>query len=298
MRWEDEHWRKLYTRETAAWASLEWQAQACVLLFIKTCEADGTICAPRGPSQVARLWRWPADIIEAGLEQLEQDGTITRNGGRYHMPNFAAAQAARTSARQRKAQERERAKGSQRGPIDGGAEREGDYKRVTRGHTASHGVTKERKIEREKERELTTAPARAPVIQRGAYRAAWHDVRLLLVELEKPLQRAVSWPVTEPPHFLEALRSMGGEKPLCEALRALQGSIISGHIPAERWHRRMFSPGSVEGWQALLDEHRTREQARAARDEVEMQRIEQANKPDTEPEYDDEAFSKIFEVVQ
>ena len=98
MRWEDEHWRKIDTRETAAWASLEWQAQACVLLFIKTCEADGTICAPRGPSQVARLWRWPADIIQAGLEQLEQDGTITRIGGRYHMPNFAAAQAARTSA--------------------------------------------------------------------------------------------------------------------------------------------------------------------------------------------------------
>jgi hypothetical protein len=298
MRWEDEHWRKLYTRETAAWASLEWQAQACVLLFIKTCEADGTICAPRGPAQVARLWRWPADIIEAGLEQLEQDGTIARIGGRYHMPNFAAAQAARTSARQRKAQERERARTHQPADIEEGQSRDVDYKGVTPGHTASHGVTKERKIDRKTDRELTTAPARAPVMQRGAYRAAWHDVRLLLVELEKPLTRAVSWPVTEPAHFLEALRSMGGEKPLCEALRALQESIISGHIPADRWHRRMFSPGSVDGWLALLDEHRTREQARAALQDAEMRRIEQAAKPDTEPDYDDEAFAKIFEVVQ
>ena len=298
MRWEDEHWRKLYTRETAAWASLDWQAQACVLLFIKTCEADGTICAPRGASQVARLWRWPPEIVSEGLEQLEQDGTIMRSGGRYSMPNFAAAQAARTSARQRKAHERERARGGNTAPIEGEPFRDAGHKAVTPRHTESHGVTKERKIDREKERELTTAPPRAPAIPRGAYRMAWHDVRLLLVELEKPLTRDISWPVTEPAHLLDALRSMGGAEPLCEALRALQAGIISGHIPADRWHRRMFSPGSVEGWQALLDEHRTRERARAALQDAEMQRIEEAAKPDTEPDYDETAFDKIFEVIQ
>ena len=88
------------------------------------------------------------------------------------------------------------------------------------------------------------------------------------MELQEPLRRDVSWPLTEPPYFLEAIRALGGEKPLSEALRSLQSSIISGHIPADRWHRRMFSPGSVDGWLALLDEHRTREQAREALSEV------------------------------
>ena len=98
------------------------------------------------------------------------------------------------------------------------------------------------------------------------------------MELQKPLHRDVSWPLTEPPYFLEAIRALGGEKPLSEALRSLQSSIVLGHIPADRWHRRMFSPGSVDGWLALLDEHRTREQAREAQERREIERMEQDNK--------------------
>ena len=290
MRWDQEGWRKLYTRDTATWAAMGYEGQACLLMYLRTCEPDGTIAGT--PAAIARFWRWPDAIVSAGLAELVALGTIRAIERGFELPKFAEAQQARTTSAERSRRKRaaDRAAGNGKAPHNAG----------TRGDAEGRaGTLRDDKIRQEKRREeKNTATPRAPVIQRGAYRAAWHDVRLLLVELEKPLQRAVSWPVTEPPHFLEALRSMGGEKPLCEALRALQGSIISGHIPAERWHRRMFSPGSVEGWQALLDEHRTREQARAARDEVEMQRIEQANKPDTEPEYDDEAFSKIFEVVQ
>ncbi len=279
MKWADEPWRKLYTRHTAAWACLSWEAQGCVLLFVKTCEADGTIRAS-GPEQMARFWGWPADVISRGLAQLDEDGTITRISGGYLMPNFAAAQAARTSARQRKVQERERQKAGQVRPIDDAGGRGDHYKHVTRGHTVSHGVTKEEKEEKER-RETPPATTVNPVIKRGAYRAAWPHIRALLMELQEPLHRDVSWPLTEPPYFLEAIRALGGEKPLSEALRSLQSSIISGHIPADRWHRRMFSPGSVDGWLALLDEHRTREQAREAQERREIERMEQDNKTNT-----------------
>ena len=147
MRWEDEPWRKLYTRDTAAWACLDWQAQAVVLMFIRTCEADGTIHAPRGAEQIARFWRgWPVDVVAAGLEQLEADGAIVRHGGAYCMPNFVDAQASRTSAKARKARERAQARG-----IEAAQSRDADCNAVTRGHTESHGVTKERKKERKKE---------------------------------------------------------------------------------------------------------------------------------------------------
>lgn len=290
MRWDQEGWRKLYTRDTATWAAMGYEGQSCLLMYLRTCEPDGTIAGT--PAAIARFWRWPEPVVCTGLAELVALGTIRETQRGFEWPKFAEAQQARTTSAERSRRKRaaDRAAGNGKAPHNAGTRRDAEGRA---------GTLRDDKIRQEKRREeKNTATPRAPVIQRGAYRAAWHDVRLLLVELEKPLSRAVSWPVTEPPHFLEALRSMGGEKPLCEALRALQGSIISGHIPAERWHRRMFSPGSVEGWQALLDEHRTREQARAARDEVEMQRIEQANKPDTEPEYDDAAFAKIFEVVQ
>lgn len=290
MRWDQEGWRKLYTRDTATWAAMGYEGQSCLLMYLRTCEPDGTIAGK--PENIARFWRWPEPVVCAGLAELVALGTIRETQRGFEWPKFVEAQQARTTSAERSRRKRaaDRAVGNSKAPHNDGTR--GDAE----GRAGTRGDDKTRQDKRREEK--NTATTRAPVIQRGAYRAAWHDVRLLLVELEKPLTRAVSWPVTEPAHFLEALRSMGGEKPLCEALRALQESIISGHIPADRWHRRMFSPGSVDGWQALLDEHRTREQARAALQDAEMRRIEQAAKPEIEPDYDDEAFAKIFEVVQ
>ena len=264
MRWEQEGWRKLYTRDTATWAAMGYEGQA------------------GKPAAIARFWRWPEPVVCIGLSELVALGTIRETERGFEWPKFAEAQQSRSTSAERSRRKRT----ADRSLESGNAPH-------------NEGTRRDDKTRQDKRREeKNTAPPRAPVIPRGAYRMAWHDVRLLLVELEKPLTRDISWPVTEPAHLLDALRSMGGAEPLCEALRALQAGIISGHIPADRWHRRMFSPGSVEGWQALLDEHRTRERARAALQDAEMQRIEETNKPDTEPDYDESAFDKIFEVIQ
>ena len=290
MRWEQEGWRKLYTRDTATWAAMGYEGQSCLMMYLRTCEPDGTIAGK--PAAIARFWRWPEPVVRIGLAELVALGTIRETERGFEWPKFAEAQQSRSTSAERSRRKRtaDRSLESGNAPHNEGTHRD------AKGREGTHRDDKTREEKRGEEK--NTAPPRAPAIPRGAYRMAWHDVRLLLVELEKPLTRDISWPVTEPAHLLDALRSMGGAEPLCEALRALQAGIISGHIPADRWHRRMFSPGSVEGWQALLDEHRTRERARAALQDAEMQRIEEAAKPDTEPDYDETAFDKIFEVIQ
>lgn len=299
MDWESENWRKLYTRETAAWACLDWQAQACLLMFIKTCEADGTIKAPRGPSQVARLWRgWPVEVVETGLQQLEEDGTVTRSGGVYAMPNFAAAQAARTSAKVRKARQREQ----ERAAIAALGQGAPAYKVVTRGHTTSQQVTAghERKKEREKEREkepTATATPQKPVNPRAAtYAGGWAKGRAVLQELTDDLDRRVSWPLTPPEGWWEGVTASGGVDALSEALRRVRDGIKNGTIEPDRWHGRMFYGRAWPALMLKLDEIDTqqaaRDRARKA-DEERWKKNEQNERPTLTGE-EFQAISRAF----
>ena len=217
MRWEQEGWRKLYTRDTATWAAMGYEGQSCLMMYLRTCEPDGTIAGK--PAAIARFWRWPEPVVRIGLAELVALGTIRETERGFEWPKFAEAQQSRSTSAERSRRKRtaDRSLESGNAPHNEGTHRD------AKGREGTHRDDKTREEKRREEK--NTAPPRAPAIPRGAYRMAWHDVRLLLVELEKPLTRDISWPVTEPAHLLDALRSMGGAEPLCEALRALQAGI-------------------------------------------------------------------------
>lgn len=119
MRWEDERYVRLYSRDTITWLSLTFEAQGLLALLLRKMDRAGLLrLGPRGVRGVAaaigHATRWP--VIEPALRELLVEGIFTVTGEgpdtSLVMPNFLEAQEARASdaARQRDRRERERDK--------------------------------------------------------------------------------------------------------------------------------------------------------------------------------------------
>lgn len=111
MRWEDERWVKLYTRDTGDWLLLSFEAQGLFRLLLTKVDGAGILHLGRaGRRAVAGIvghpHRW--DLIEPALEELIQDGCVVLQGERLIMPNYLEAQEAKTSDKEKKRRQRER----------------------------------------------------------------------------------------------------------------------------------------------------------------------------------------------
>lgn len=109
MDWSDERYVRLYTRDTATWNILEWQARCIMPLLLRKVDRAGIVDVGRhGPKGVVAAIRVPIEVVEPGLAQLLEEGVLVAGDGCYVFPNFLAAQDAVASQAQRKRDERER----------------------------------------------------------------------------------------------------------------------------------------------------------------------------------------------
>lgn len=112
MNWPDEHWVKLYTRDTAAWMMLTFEAQALFVLLLRKVDRAGVL--ELDPQHVAVSiaavlgHAHRHEQIGLALAELERDGCVAVTNGRLVIRNFLEAQSARMSDRLRASEMRAR----------------------------------------------------------------------------------------------------------------------------------------------------------------------------------------------
>lgn len=144
MRWEDERYVRLYTRDSADWMVLSWDAQALLMqLFRKVDRAGGLRLGRHGKKGVAivlgRMGDW--ERIAPALEELLADGCVCVSGEHLFIPNFLAAQEAVTSDAQRKRDQREREQARLLAAAELVTQRDIESRNVTKSHEPSRAVT-------------------------------------------------------------------------------------------------------------------------------------------------------------
>src|SRR5512133_789851 len=152
MRWEDERYVRVYTRDTVDWLGLSFIAQGLFALILRKVDRAGLIkLGKQGKRGVAIVigfaGEWPR--LEPALEELISDGCVSIQGEHLVVPNFIEAQEAVMSDKQRKAESRAKARdlaaASEVLNTDKKSESVTDChetgQKVTSGHAASHAVT-------------------------------------------------------------------------------------------------------------------------------------------------------------
>jgi hypothetical protein len=135
--WQNERWVKLYTRDSADWLALSWQAQGLFCLILRKVNRAGVIDLGRHAAKgLAAHFGGPAAwaSIKPHLDELIEDGCVVVDGSTLTVPRFVEAQEATQSAAARKRTERERR-------DDGVTKRDQPSQNVTESHEKSHGVT-------------------------------------------------------------------------------------------------------------------------------------------------------------
>lgn len=111
MDWPDERYVRLYTRDTADWLSMRWEAKALFGLLLRKADRAGVIQVAPGPTRarkVAGLVGMPADVVEPGLTDLLADACLVESDLGYTFRNFIEAQEAPQSDAQRQRESRSR----------------------------------------------------------------------------------------------------------------------------------------------------------------------------------------------
>lgn len=155
MRWEDERYVRVYTRDTVDWQFLSFEAQGLLTLLLRKVDRAGVLTLGRHErakavaAAIGHPSRW--ETIGTALEELLLDRCVVINDGVLLVRNFLEAQEAKQSdkARQQKARELARDVAAmpsvtQRDVSSHGVTETPVF--VTHGHTASHAVTPSRAV--------------------------------------------------------------------------------------------------------------------------------------------------------
>lgn len=141
MRWEDERYVRVYTRDTVGWLTLSFDAQALFLLLLRKVDRAGLLeldsVGRRGVAvAVGHPREWTR--LEPALEELLADGCVrlSEDGRRLLVPNFLAAQEAKASDRARQQKSRETAR-----DVAAMNNRDSSSHGVTGGHELGQSVT-------------------------------------------------------------------------------------------------------------------------------------------------------------
>jgi hypothetical protein len=118
MRWEDEPYVKLYTRNTITWKTLGWEGRLVLLELLRHVDRAGLLDLGmfEPVAALAALLDIPEEIVGEGWARVvEKSCAVLRRGTEglvILLPNFIEAQKARQSdaARQRKSRENARSK--------------------------------------------------------------------------------------------------------------------------------------------------------------------------------------------
>lgn len=111
MDWANEHWVKLYIRNTPDWMGWPWQSRAIFPLLMRQCDRAGQIALGRvGIAGLAAVLGMPIDVTQAGIDGLISDGCVTQRNAVVTVENFVEAQEAVTSNKERQQRLRDRRK--------------------------------------------------------------------------------------------------------------------------------------------------------------------------------------------
>src|SRR5688500_7335433 len=93
MRWEDERYVRVYTRDTVEWDMLPWQSRCLWPLILRRVDRVGFLelgkHSVRGLAVSVKL---PPDVVEPGLVGLLDEGWIEQHGTTLVVPKFIEAQ--------------------------------------------------------------------------------------------------------------------------------------------------------------------------------------------------------------
>lgn len=119
MRWEDERYVRIYTRDTPEWISLGWEAQSLFILLLRKLDRAGVLeLGKSGARGLAALLRMPQDVTERALAALIEDGCVEQRGSNLVVPNFIEAQESTMSPSVRQKESRERRRDLIRSGLD------------------------------------------------------------------------------------------------------------------------------------------------------------------------------------
>lgn len=115
MRWGDERYVRLYTRDTPDWIDLPWQGRTVFYELLRKVDRAGLVpLGKSGNKGLSRLLSLPLAVINTGLQALLDDGCVTKSDPYLLLPNFVEAQESRRSDVQRQRASREAARDSAR----------------------------------------------------------------------------------------------------------------------------------------------------------------------------------------
>lgn len=109
MRWEDERYIRIYTRDTVTWKMLPWQGKALLPLILRKVDRAGILeLGDEAPAvAIAAITEMPLELVDAGLPALIARHVIQVSDGVLVAPKFIEAQETPQSdkARQQKSRE-------------------------------------------------------------------------------------------------------------------------------------------------------------------------------------------------
>ncbi len=111
MDWANEAWRRLYTRYTANWLALSFDAQAVFMHLIRRVDEDGRLdLGRRGKAIVGTLigHRDREAQIELAVDELVIDGCVEIHDTTLVIPNFIAAQTSEPESREKEEKEKKK----------------------------------------------------------------------------------------------------------------------------------------------------------------------------------------------
>jgi hypothetical protein len=153
LRYEDEHYVRVYTTDTVEWDMLPWQSKALWSLLERKFDRAGILeLGKHGLRGLVHAVKLPVEVVEPGLAGLIEDGWVEQRGTTLIDPAFLASQETPSSDKQRAKEYRARkriearcaALGEQPPTAqrdDEATERDGSSQNVTEHHDESHDVT-------------------------------------------------------------------------------------------------------------------------------------------------------------
>lgn len=109
MDWSNEHYVRIYTRDSKTWLKLGWEGQCCLTLFWRKLDQCGVYDSVDDPVEdVALATGLPLEVAAIGVPRLLKLGVLELHGGKLIAPNYLEAQFAQKSDKQRAKEYRER----------------------------------------------------------------------------------------------------------------------------------------------------------------------------------------------
>lgn len=133
----NERYVLLYTRDTATWKLLDWEARAVLMFLLRKVDRAGVLdVGEDGIEGLAAVLEVPIDVVERAMPKLTARATVASTGSAFVLPNFLEAQETPRSDKQRQRDSRDRRRSvalSQNVTVSS--------RNVTDRHAESHGVT-------------------------------------------------------------------------------------------------------------------------------------------------------------